>query len=45
MFTFDLLRVGFANGMRRSWQVALINSSRIRIEVHQPKRLEQLLQL
>ncbi len=45
MFTFDLLRVAFANGMSRGGEVALIDSGRIRVEVLQAKGLEQLLQL
>jgi hypothetical protein len=43
MLAFGLLRVEFANGMSRGRQVTGIDSGRIGIKVHQPKRLKQLL--
>ena len=43
MFTFDLLRVEFADGMGRGRQVPLIDACRIGIKMYQPKGLEQLL--
>src|SRR5215210_9016215 len=45
MFTFDLLGVEFAPSVGRGGEVTGIDSRRIRIEMHQPKRLEQLWQL
>jgi len=44
MVAFDLLGVGFANGMRSRGQVPLIDSSCIGVKMHEPKRLEQRLQ-
>jgi hypothetical protein len=45
MFSFDLLRVEFADGVGRGREVAVIDSCRIGVKVHEPKRLEHLLQL
>ena len=45
MFAFDLLGVGFANGMRSRGEVPFIDPRPIRVEVLQAKRLEQPLQL
>ena len=45
MFAFNLLGVGFANGMRRRGQVSFIDASSIRVEVLQAKGLQELLQL
>jgi hypothetical protein len=45
MFAFNLLRVGFANGMRSRGQVPFIDPSPIRIAVLQAKRLQELPQL
>ena len=45
MFAFDLLGVDFADGMGSCWQMTSIDSGSIGIKVHEPKRLEQLLQL
>jgi hypothetical protein len=42
---FDLLRVGFADGVSRGGERAVVDSRRIRIAMLQPKRLEQLLSL
>lgn len=44
MLAFDLLRVGFANGMRSRGEMPFIDSGSIGIKVQQPKRREQLLQ-
>jgi len=44
VFAFELLGVGFANGMRSHGQVPSVDSRPIRIEVFQAKGLEQLLQ-
>lgn len=45
MFACDLLRVGFATGMRRRGEVPLIDPSPIRGEVLQAKGLQELPQL
>ena len=45
MVAFDLLGVGFANGMRSRGEMPLIDSSPIRVAVLQAKGLAQLLQL
>jgi hypothetical protein len=45
MLAFDLLRVGFADGVSRGGEMAVVDSRRIRIAMLQPKRLEQLLSL
>jgi hypothetical protein len=43
MVAFDLLRVGFVDGMGSRRQVPPINSCGIGIKVRQAKRLERLL--
>jgi len=43
MFAFDLLRVDFADRVRRRRQMAVVDSGRIGVKVYQPKRLQQLL--
>jgi hypothetical protein len=43
MRSFDLRRVDFADGVGRDREVAIIDSRRIGVQVHQPKRLEQRL--
>jgi hypothetical protein len=45
MFAFNLLGVDFADGMRGGGEVAVVDSRRIGVEVHQAKRLEHLFQL
>ncbi len=45
MFAFDLLRAGFANGMRSCGEMPVIDPSPIRVEVLQAKGLQELLQL
>ena len=45
MLAFNLLRVDFAHGVGGSGKMTLIDASRVRVEVHQAKRLQQLLQL
>ena len=44
-FAFNLLRVEFPDGVSSSRQVTAVDSGRIGVEVLQPKRLAQLLQL
>jgi hypothetical protein len=45
VFAFDLLRVGFANGMHSRGEMPFIDPSPIRIEVLQAKGLQEFLQL
>ena len=45
MFAFDLLRVGFANGMGSRGEMPLIDPRPIRVEVLQAKGFEEFLQL
>ena len=45
MLAFNLLRVDFAHGVGGSGKMTLIDASRVRVEVHQAKRFQQLLQL
>ena len=44
MFAFDLLGVNFPDGMRRGGELAIRDSGRIRVDMAQAKRLEQLWQ-
>ena len=39
-FAFNLLRVEFADGVSRSQQVTVVDSSRVGIKLFQPQRLE-----
>jgi hypothetical protein len=43
MLAFDLLRVGFADGLSRSREMALIDPCGSGVKVHQAKGLEPLL--
>jgi hypothetical protein len=45
MFAFNLLGVDFPDSMSSGGEMAILDPSRIRIEMHQPERLEQFLQL
>jgi len=45
MFALNLLGVDFAYSMGRGGEVAVVHSGRIRVKVHEAKRLEQMLQL
>ena len=44
MFAFDLLGMDFTDGMSGGGEMAVVDPSRIRIEMDQAKRFEQLLQ-
>jgi hypothetical protein len=44
MFAFNLWGVNFADRMSGGGEVAIIHPGSIRVEVHEAKRLEQLLQ-
>jgi len=45
MLAFDLLSVDFPDRVSSSGELAVIDPSRIRVEVHQAKGLEQPLQV
>jgi len=45
VFAFALVRVGFADGMSRGGERALLDPRALRVKGHEPKRLEHLLQL
>src|ERR1700730_3054353 len=45
MLAFNLLGVEFPNGMRRGGEMAIVDPSGIGVEMHEAKRLKQLLQV